>query len=182
MFTTMARQGGRVQLEQSDMLLALDMAKMAKGGYLRAAIQETHELIKKPHAEVREEKKRGVEIPGHQKVKAAIERYPAIVYKNHTDGCFTWQNATGKHRWTRWRHKGTGAPPPEPATPPPGTQPLPGMPVALPGEPDENESYEIDGMPFRCVYIHSPYPTLNFSIIMHMPRIASAMKMLFQIC
>jgi len=41
MSATMARQGGRVQLEQSDMPLALDMAKMAKGGFSRAAIEET---------------------------------------------------------------------------------------------------------------------------------------------
>jgi hypothetical protein len=32
------RQGGRVQLEQSDMRLALNTAKMAKEGILRAAI------------------------------------------------------------------------------------------------------------------------------------------------
>ena len=31
MSATMARQGGRVQLEQSNMRLALNMAKMAKG-------------------------------------------------------------------------------------------------------------------------------------------------------
>ena len=34
----MARQGGQVQLEQSDMCLALNMDKMAKGGFLRAAM------------------------------------------------------------------------------------------------------------------------------------------------
>jgi len=48
------------------MRLALNMAKMAKGGFSRAA-------IKKPRAEVREEKKRGVEFPGRQKLKAAME-------------------------------------------------------------------------------------------------------------
>jgi len=37
----MARQGGRVQLEQSDMRLALNMAKMAKGGFSRATVEET---------------------------------------------------------------------------------------------------------------------------------------------
>ena len=66
MSATMARQGGRVQLEQSDMRLALNMAKMAKEGFSRAAIEETKYLIKKPRAEVREEKKRGVEFPGHK--------------------------------------------------------------------------------------------------------------------
>jgi len=38
MSATMARQGGRVQLEQSDMRLALNMAKMAKGRFSCAAI------------------------------------------------------------------------------------------------------------------------------------------------
>jgi len=41
MSATMARQGGWVQLEQSNMRLVLNMAKMAKGGILRAAIEET---------------------------------------------------------------------------------------------------------------------------------------------
>ena len=57
MSATMARQGGRVQLEQSDMGLALNMAKTAKGGFSCAAIKEMQQLIKIPHAEVREEKK-----------------------------------------------------------------------------------------------------------------------------
>jgi hypothetical protein len=52
MSATMARQGGRVQLEQSNMRLALNMAKMAKGVFLQAAIEETQNLIKKPQAEV----------------------------------------------------------------------------------------------------------------------------------
>jgi hypothetical protein len=69
----MARQGGRVQLEQSNMRLALNMAKMAKEGFSCAAIEETKYLIKKPRAEVREEKKWGVKFPGHKKVKAAIK-------------------------------------------------------------------------------------------------------------
>jgi len=40
MTATMAREGGWVQLEQSDMSLALNMAKMAKGGFSHAAIEE----------------------------------------------------------------------------------------------------------------------------------------------
>jgi len=54
MSATMARQGGRVQLEQSDMRLALNMAKMAKEGFARAAIEETKYLIKKPPTGVEE--------------------------------------------------------------------------------------------------------------------------------
>jgi len=79
MSTTMARQGRRVQLEQSDMRLALNMAKIAQEGFLHAVIQETQHLIKQPRADVREEKKRGDEFPGHRQVKAAIERHLAMV-------------------------------------------------------------------------------------------------------
>jgi hypothetical protein len=41
MSATMARQGGQPQLEQSDMCLTLNMAKMAKEGFSRATIEET---------------------------------------------------------------------------------------------------------------------------------------------
>jgi len=133
MSATMARQRGRVQLEQYDMRLALNMAKMAKEGFSCAAIEETKYLIKKPRAEVREEKKRGVEFPGYKKVKAAIQRHPAMLRQNQTSGCLPCQNGTVKNPQTRWIRKGTGAPPPapcrewipEPTPPPPGTPPTP---------------------------------------------------------
>jgi len=73
MFAAMARQGGRVQLEQSDRCLALNMVEMAKGRYLHPAIEEMQNLIKKPCAEVQEEKKRGVAFLGYEKVKATTE-------------------------------------------------------------------------------------------------------------
>jgi len=57
MSATMAMQGGRVQLEQSDMRLAFTMAKMAKWGWSHAEIEEKQFLILNPRAEVREEKK-----------------------------------------------------------------------------------------------------------------------------
>ena len=129
----MGRQGGRVQLEQSDMRLALNMAKMAKEGFLRAAIEETKYLIRKPPAEVRVETKRGVEFPGYKKVKAAIQRHPAMLRHNQTSGYLPCPNGTAKNPQTRWRRKGTGAPPParrivwtpEPTPPGPGTPPAP---------------------------------------------------------
>jgi len=68
MSATVARLGSPVQLEQSDMRLALNMAGMAKGWFSRTTIAETQYLINKPQAEVRDEKKRGVEFPGHKKV------------------------------------------------------------------------------------------------------------------
>jgi hypothetical protein len=144
------------------MRLALNMAKMAKGGFSRAAVEETQQLIKKPRAEVREEKKRGVEFPGHKKVKATMERHPAMVYQNHTAGCLPCQNGTAKNPQTRWRRKGTAAPPPEPAAPLPGRPSPPGTPPAPPGDTEGHESYEIEGMPSRCVYMHSPLPNTQF--------------------
>jgi len=103
MSETMARQGGRVQLEQSDMRQVLNMATMATEGFSHAAIEEMKYLIKKPCAEVREEKNQGVEFPGHNKVKAAIQRHPAMLRQNQTSGCIPCQNGTAKNPQTRWR-------------------------------------------------------------------------------
>jgi len=91
MSATVARQGGREQPEQSDMRLALNMAKMAKGGFSCATIEETQCIIKKPAAEVQEEKMRGVEFRGNNNVKSAMERHPAMLRENQTDGCLPCQ-------------------------------------------------------------------------------------------
>jgi len=115
------------------MRLALNMAKIANEGFLRAAIEERKYLIKEPRAEVREEKKRGVEFSGHKKVKVAIQRHPAMLRQNQMSGCLPWQNGTAKNPQTCWTCKGLGAPPParrreripEPTPPPPGTPPAP---------------------------------------------------------
>ena len=45
MSATMARQGGRVQLQQSDVGLALNKAKMAKGGLSCTAREQPKYLI-----------------------------------------------------------------------------------------------------------------------------------------
>jgi len=107
----MARQGGQVQLEQSDMSLAFRMAKMANGGFSSAASAEPHYLITTRCAEVQEEKKRVVEILGHRKVKAAIERHLAILCRNHNDRWLPCHNGTAKHPTTPWRRRRLGAPP-----------------------------------------------------------------------
>jgi len=139
MSATMARQGGQVQLEQSNMHLALNMAKMAKGVFLRATIEETQFLIKKPRAEVREEKQQGVEFPGHKTVKAAMERHPAMLWENQTDGCLPCHNGTAKNPQTPWRRKGTGAPPSERLIQP-TPQPTPHPPEMRPVLPSDNEA------------------------------------------
>jgi len=160
MSASMARQGGRVQLEQSDMHLGLNMAKMAKEGYLRTAIEETKYRIRKPRAELREEKKRGVEFPGHTKVKAVIQRHPAMLRHNQVSGCLPCQNGTAKNPQTHWRRKGTGAPPParrrvrtpEPTPPPSGTPPAPT------GNTSGVQPAEIVNLPAGYTYSHTAFP------------------------
>jgi len=164
MCATMARQGGRVQLEQSDMRLALNMAKMAKEGFSCAAIEETKSLIEKPRAEVREEKMRGVEFPGHKTIKAAIQRHPAMLPHNQTSGCLLRQNGTAKNLQTPWRREGTGAPPParrrvrtpEPTPPPPGTPPAPT------GNTSRDQLSEIVNLPAGYTYLHTALPCAKF--------------------
>jgi len=162
---TMARQGGQVQLEQSDMRLALNMARMAKGGFCRAAIDETQFLIKTPRSEVREEKTRGFEFPGGINVKAAMERIPAMLQENQMDSCLPCQIGTAQNPQTRWRRIGRGAPQPEqlrqltpePTPHPPETPPVP------PGNNEAAHISEIEGVPPRYMFIHSPLPSAQFS-------------------
>jgi len=161
MSATMARQGGWVQLEQSDMRLARNMAKMAKGGFSRTTIEETQFLIKKPQAEVRDEKEHGVDFPGHNNVKAEMERNPAMLWENQTDGWITCQNGTAHNPPTLGRRIGTGVPPPERLRKP-TTEPMPHPPKTPSIPPGNNEGAhlsEIKGAPPGFVYIHTPLPS-----------------------
>jgi len=169
MSATMARQRGRVQWEQSDMRLALNMANMAKGRFSRAGVEETQYLIKKPRAQVREEKKRGVESPEHNKVKAERARHPAMLRQNPLPGCIPCQNGTAKNPQTRWRRKGTGAslptrhrqqnPEPTPKPTPEPTPPLPGTPLASTGNTSADQRLEIINLPAGYTYSHTSLPS-----------------------
>jgi len=164
MSATLARQGGWVQLEQSDIRLALNMAKMAKEGFLRAAIEEMQYLIKKQWAKDQEEKQHGVEFPRHKNVNAAMERLPAMLRDNQKDGCLLCQNGTAQNPQTCWRCKGTGAPlseqlgqlTPEPTPHPPET------PLVPPGNTEAAHISIIKGVPPGYVYIHTPLPCIQF--------------------
>jgi hypothetical protein len=164
MSATMARQGGRVQLEQSDMCLALNMGTMAKEGFSRASIEDTKYLIKKPCAKVREEMMRGVEFPGHTKVKTAIQRHPAMLRHNQTSGCLPCQNGTAKNLQTRCRRKGTGAPPPAPrrVRTPEQTLPPPGMPPAPTSNTTGDQLSENVNLLAGYTYSHTALPCAEF--------------------
>jgi len=164
MSATMARQGGWVQLEQSDMRLALNMAKMGNVGFSRAAIKETRFKIKKPQAEVREEMKWGVDFPRHNNVKAARETHPAMLRENQMDGCLPWQYGTAQNPQSHWRRNGMGAPPTErlrQPTPQPPPHP-PDTPLVPPGNNEAAHLSEIDGVPPGYVYIRTSLPSAQF--------------------
>jgi len=164
MSATMARQGGRVQLEQSDMHLALDVAKMSKEGLSRVTIEEMQFLIKRPCAEVREEKKWGVEFPGDRMVKAAIERHLAMLGQNQMAGCLPCQHGMPKNPQTQWRHRGTGTPPPDRhrQPTPEATPPLGKTPPAPTGNSSGAQKAQMVNLPAGYAYSHTYQPCAEF--------------------
>ena len=133
---------------------------MAQDGFSRSAIKETKYLSMEPRAKVREEKKWGVGFPGHKKVKAAIQRNPAMLRQNQTSGYLPCQNGTAKNLQTRWRCQGTGAPLPDrrrEQTPEP-TPPPPGMPPAPPGNTSGVQPSGIVNLPAGYMYSHTALP------------------------
>jgi hypothetical protein len=94
MSATMASQGGQVHLQQSNMLLALNMAIMAKGGILCSGIEETHHLLKNFPVKFQEEKKPEDEFPGHHNMTDKIVRHQAMLWENQTNGCLLCENGT----------------------------------------------------------------------------------------
>jgi len=184
MSATMARQRGRVQSEQSNMRLAMNVAKMAKEGFSCATIQETQFLVKKPRAEVQEEKKGGVEFCAHRKVKAVVERHPAMLHQNQTAGCLPCQNGTAKNPQTQLRRQGTGAPPPDRhrQPTPEATQPPPETPPAPSGHSSRAQRPNLSiCRPDMRIHTHL-LAVLNSLRWMLLPRIASTIQISIQIC
>ena len=137
---------------------------MAKAGFSRTTMAEMEYWMMKCCTEVREERMRGVEFPGHRIVKAMIERHLAMVHQNQMDGCLPCQNGMAKYTQTRWRSKKMGAltpfrcrqPTPEPMPPAPGKPPAP------PGDNAEAPSSQIKAVLPRYVHIHTPLPKAQF--------------------
>jgi hypothetical protein len=153
MSATMVTQGGLVQLEQSDICLALNIAKMASGGISHSAIEEMQYLIRIPCAKVQKAMMRGVQFPGPEMVKDEIQRQSAMLCQNKTNGFLCWQNGTRKNVYTAWRPKGFGAPPPtKHRQPTPGLMPpAPRTPPAPYGDHKRAERSQIDTLPPRYV-------------------------------
>jgi len=157
---------------------------MAKGGFSRAAIEETQYLIKKPHAEVREETKQGVEFLGIKRWRLRLrdtwlcfvkttsqndflaKMPPQTIHKHAGDAkeqvhlCAT--NADG--RLQSRRHLCPERHPPQLVT-----------------LPERNASEFSICQPDMRIHIHL-FPVLNYLLSMYLPRIASTIQISIQIC
>jgi hypothetical protein len=128
----MCKQAGRVQLEQSDLRLAMNTIDKSNFGLTPANINETLEIIRKPRAELREEKRRGVQFEGHKNVKSVLQVHPAMNKAKQLTGCLPCQNGIANNPATRWKRgidkqrRRTGdkrpAPAPAPAPAPPANE------------------------------------------------------------
>jgi len=133
MAATKARQGGRVQLEQSKMCLTLNLAKMAKAGFTVAAMDKTQFVRKTPCTKVLEAKTPSDKYPGHIKVKSMIARHLAIHLQHHMARYLLSKNVTATIPQARWRWITTDPPPSDqrrqrtavPMPPLHGTAPVP---------------------------------------------------------
>jgi hypothetical protein len=108
--------------------------------------------------------KRGVEIPGHKQVKAAIQRHPAMLCQFPTSGCLPCQYGTTKSPQTPWRRRGSGVPPPirrrEPT--PELTLPLSGMSPAPSSNISRTQTSQIFNLPAGYRYSHKALPCAEF--------------------
>jgi hypothetical protein len=165
----MARQGRHVPLKLSDMCLALNMAKMAKGRFSQCSKEETQYLIKKFRAKIREEKMWGVEVCGHNIVNAATERYPAMLHRNCSPGCRSCHNATTTFR----RHAGDSK------------EQLQLCPELHPAQQVTllEHTIPISSILRLDIRIHIHFfPVANLQSSKHPPRIASMIPIVIQIC
>jgi len=166
MSASMARQEGRVQLQQSGMRLACSTAKMAKEGFSGTAIEEMQYLIKKLCTKVRDDKEQSVNYPGHHKAEAAIQSRMAMLRQHHIAGFLACQNGTAKNWQTCRTRMGTGTPPPNRSKQltPELTSPLPGMPPTQTSNHSRAECSEIVNLPAGYVYSYTtPHCTEFFS-------------------
>jgi len=168
MSATMARQGGRVQLEQSDRCLALNMVEMAKGEFSHSAAEAMYFLIKKPPAEPREDKRReekrreepGCSLSWQWKDECSNRVTPGYALsKPHCQMPFIAPMALEWNRRHEWHAKGTSAPPPNGyrhMTPEPMPQ-LPKMPHSPTGKISGQQYTQIVNVPARYVYSHTSH-------------------------
>lgn len=116
------------------------MAKISKGRFSRAKVEEMQYLNIKARTEVQEVKNCRVDFPGYKRLNVARERHPVMLPQNDLDGFLLCKNGSAKNPLTSWRYKEAEAPSPEgrkqttpePAPPLPQTPPGPRRPPVPP--------------------------------------------------
>jgi hypothetical protein len=108
-----AWQGGRVQLEQSNMCIAFSMAIIATRRFTWAAIVETQYKIIQPWAEIQVESNWGWQCDGQNNMKETIVRHPAIHQESQMAGGNPMHNTSALIPQSHWRGEGIGAPAPD---------------------------------------------------------------------
>jgi hypothetical protein len=83
----MTRPVGSAQLEEPNMCRPLNIAKIPNGIFSRYTTEQTQYQLNKLLAEVGEANTRGVGFLGHNQVKAALERHPAMICQKQSDNC-----------------------------------------------------------------------------------------------
>jgi len=159
---SVTRQGKEVGYSWNSLICAWRWIwpKWPKKAFRTPPIEEIKHLIKKPCAAVQEDNKRGVQIPGHKKMKAVIHRYTTMLRQNHTSGCLHCQHGTTKNLQIRWRLKGTGARPPDQCRQrtPELTPPLPGTSPAPTSITSGAAHSQIVNLPAGYPYSHTDFP------------------------
>ena len=73
------------------------------------AIDITQCLANKPHTKFREVQNWSVEFAGNQRLKAAMERHPAMLHQNNMNRFLPRQQVTAKNHQSYWRCNSAGA-------------------------------------------------------------------------
>jgi len=172
MSAAIARHGDWVQLEQSNMHLALKIPKMATGGFSCTTMEETQYSLPKPHTEVWEVTKLGVNICVCRNINATMRKHLTTVWELQMDRCLLQPNGTANHPQTPWRCIGADIPPPDWLRQPtlePMLLPAETPPTRL-SDNEHNHASQIHGVPPRDVYIHTPLPSAQFLNLVTCPN------------
>ena len=98
----LARQAGRVTIEQTDMRLVRNHQRKNIEGLTPENLNEIVKIIRKPRAETRAEKALGLRFEGERSVKYSQDPHPANVVANEPPGCLICQDGIARNPETCW--------------------------------------------------------------------------------
>jgi len=114
-------------------------------------------MINEPCTDVQDDRMRGDEFPAPRSVKAVIECHPTMVHEHRMDSSLLCKTGTALNPQTHWRHKETGAHPPDWVRRPMSqlTSPISGTLSAPLGYSKGAQGYQSNSLPLGYVYIHT---------------------------